>query len=129
MQFKKVYTKTAEKRKVQFNKIYAKTAEKHKVQFKENYEKTAEKRKKKSREIYQKKAECRRKSSTDRIKQFKLNIIQCPYFICVICNRSLYKRSVKLFDIEKYEVLSDKSMSLVCSLDSNNYVCNTCDKN
>ena len=68
------------------------------------------------------------KSSEDRINKFKLNIRQGPYFICVICNRSLYNRSVKLFKVEKYEILYDESLSLVKSFDSNYHICNTCDR-
>ena len=63
------------------------------------------------------------------MKEFKINIKQGPYFVCVICNRSMYKRSVKLFDMEKYEILDDTTLPFVNSYNGNHYIiCNTCDK-
>ena len=91
---------------------YVKNCEKRKKQFRANYVKNAKKTKDQSMP----------KSSQDRINKFKLNIRQGPYFIC------LYNRSVKLFKIEKYEILHDKSLSLVKSFDSNYHICNTCDR-
>ena len=57
-----------------------------------------------------------------------LNEIKCgPYFICVICHRCLYKRTVKVFNFEKY----DNALlppSYIKSHNNKKYICITCDK-
>ena len=115
------YAKNSEQEKAQRKTNYAKNSEQEKDRSKTNYVKNCEKRKKQFRANYVKNAKKTKdqsmpKCSQDRINKFKLNIRQGPYFICVVCNRSLYNRSVKLFKIEKYEILHDKSLSLVKSL-------------
>ena len=117
------YAKNSEQEKKQCKTNYAKNSEQVKGRSKTNYVKSCEKRKKQFRANYVKNAKETKdqsmpKSSQDRINQFKLNIRQGPYFLCVVCNRSLYNRSVKLFKIEKYEILHDKSLSLVKTLAS-----------
>ena len=127
------YAKNSEQEKAKRKKNYAKNSEQVKDRSKTNYVKNCERRKKQYRANYVKKAkktndQSMPKSSEDRINKFKLNIRQGPYFICVICNRSLYNRSLKLFKVEKYEILYDESLSLVKSFDSNYHICNTCDR-
>ena len=60
------------------------------------------------------------------MKIFKDSIRQGPYYICVVCNRSLYKRSVRLFDENKYEVRNELFLSRVSSYDGKEYICLTC---
>ena len=63
----------------------------------------------------------------DKVQQFKLNILQGPYFICISC-LSLYKRSVKRFLENKHDILFGTNISLVSSFDGCHYICITCDK-
>ena len=53
--------------------------------------------KKKCRERKQKLA------STSRVTAFKNSVKEGPYYICVVCNRCLYKKTVKNFDCGMYE--------------------------
>ena len=40
----------------------------------------------------------------DRISAFKEAVKEGPYFVCVVCNRCMYKKSMKHFDANKYEI-------------------------
>ena len=68
-------------------------------------------------------------SDDKRIKKFKEIMMEGPYYICVVCNRSLYKRSVTIFKIDKYES-SDSNFyfSPVQSFNGNLYICLTCSR-
>ena len=62
-----------------------------------------------------------------KLNDFKNNIKNGPYYICVICNRSLYKRSVNLFKDSSYIGISKELFSSrVESFDQNEYICQTC---
>ena len=68
-------------------------------------------------------------ASSENLKQvtlFKKLIREGPYFICVICNRCLYKRSVVSFDFNSYSSLVKKLVHLVSSYDGRLYICRTC---
>jgi len=59
------------------------------------------------------------------IQQFNLNIREGPYYICVVCNRLLYRKTVFEFKKAKY----NSSLCLftsVASFNGNMYICNTC---
>ena len=152
-QFKLNYIKNGEQRKKQFKLNYIKNAEKEREHSKLSYVKNTSQRKlrrrlnylkniglqkKRSKESYNKNFENRKnqfktykKTKNDainKVKKFKLAILQGPYFICVCCNRSLYKRSVKIFKEEKYKILCKINMPLVSSFESCYYICNTCDR-
>ena len=59
-----------------------------------------------------------------RIKAFKTQIAKGPFYICVICNRTLYYTSVLLFLESKYEASSDVVFSSrVQSFDNLEYIC------
>ena len=58
------------------------------------------------------------------IDQFKKKIRQGPYFICCVCNRSLYKKSVMKLAINKYP--SQQMFTIKSSFDGKPYVCKTC---
>ena len=60
-------------------------------------------------------------------EEFCQQISQGPYFICTECHRCLYKRSVRLFEHEKY-ILTAELYCLVRSLDEKTYICETCHK-
>ena len=70
------------------------------------------------------------KNTKDRIKNFKTKVNNGPYYICVVCNRSLYRRSVVLFVQEKYEMPQENYFFVahVESFDKREYICITCDK-
>ena len=52
---------------------------------------------------------------------------QVPYYICTVCHRSLYLRSVRLFKQEKY-ILTEELYHPVKSFDTKLYICETCHK-
>ena len=62
-----------------------------------------------------------------KVSNFNLLTKNWPFFICIICNRCLYRTSVICFDIEKCSV--DKNIIfMVKSYDNNYYICIACDK-
>ena len=62
-----------------------------------------------------------------RIHRFKNLIMEGPYYICVVCNRCLYKRSVVVFKNDEYESLDSKFyFSRVRSFNGSQYICLTC---
>ena len=63
----------------------------------------------------------------NKVKRFKSLILDGPYFICVVCNRSLYHRSVIIFSNERYPSLNSHHLTFVKSFDNKFYVCKTCD--
>ena len=50
-----------------------------------------------------------------------------PYYICVVCNRCMYKRTVKPFKQSKYRIDCD-IFTMIKSFDKNWYICVTCEK-
>ena len=63
-----------------------------------------------------------------KISVFKELINSGPYYICVVCNCKLYKKSVVLFHRDKYSVISDDVFRHVTSFDGKFYICKTCGK-
>ena len=61
------------------------------------------------------------------VVDFKNQIKKGPLYICVICNRCLYKILVTLFKKEKYDVNAILT-SLVKSYDAYLHICKTCNK-
>ena len=62
-----------------------------------------------------------------RIQRFKELIMKGPYYICVVCNRCLYKRSVVVFKEDKYESLNSKFyFSHIQNFNRSQYICLTC---
>ena len=59
------------------------------------------------------------------IEQFKRDIREGPYYICVVCNRLLYRKAVLEFKKDKYNCNSCLFTS-VTSFNGNMYICNTC---
>ena len=60
-------------------------------------------------------------------KYFQSQIEQGTYYICVICNRTFYKKSVRIFknnenDLTKYPATN------ILSYDNKKYICMTCNK-
>ena len=68
-----------------------------------------------------------RNEATKRIERFKKVVMEGPYYVCVVCNRCLYRRSVVVFKEECYENVSHKIIaSRVESFDGCDYICKTC---
>ena len=68
--------------------------------------------------------------SQNNIKKFREEITKGPYFICVVCNRSLYRKSVLTFNETKYDVnvlVERFCYEKVNSYDGCQYICKTCD--
>ena len=59
------------------------------------------------------------------IQQFNRDIREGPYYICVVCNRLLYRKTVLQFKKDKYNSSSCLFTS-VTSFNGNMYICNTC---
>ena len=62
------------------------------------------------------------------VADFKTQIKEGPYYICVVCNRCLYKKSVISFKIGNYGDVNAVPFSLVMSYDGHSYICRTYDK-
>ena len=60
-------------------------------------------------------------------KTFKKKIFDGPYFICIVCSRCLYKRSVIDYKEEKFNIFVEGLYIDVKSFDGKLYVCRTCD--
>ena len=58
------------------------------------------------------------------INQFKRKIREGPYFICTVCNRILYKKSVITYINKKYPC--QKYFNIQQSFDGKHYICKTC---
>ena len=60
------------------------------------------------------------------IQKFNLAIREGPYYICVVCNRLLYRKTVLEFKKDKYKS-SFCLFTSVTSFNGNMYICKTCD--
>ena len=58
------------------------------------------------------------------IERFKNKIIEGPYYICCVCNRLLYKKSVVCFCKNKYPC--QNYFSVQTSFDGKEYICKSC---
>ena len=67
------------------------------------------------------------KKYLNKLKIFFQQLREGPYFICAVCHRCLYKRSVRLFEHEKY-ILTAELYCLMKSFDEKNYIGHTCHK-
>ena len=64
-------------------------------------------------------------SSKGKVSKFKELVKDGPFFVCVVCHRCLYRRSVVIFDQNKYN-LEIPPLLCVKSFDSSTYICKTC---
>ena len=62
----------------------------------------------------------------NKVEKFCQQIRHSPYFICKVCHWCLYKHSARLFDHEKYHILTAELYRLVRSFDEKTYICDTC---
>ena len=63
-----------------------------------------------------------------KVKLFKEHVQQGPYYVCVVCNRSLYLRSVLRYDESRYDPSLLNINTNIASFNGRLYICNTCDK-
>ena len=62
------------------------------------------------------------------VADFRTQIKEGPYCICVVCSSCLYKKLVISFKLENYGDVNAVPFSLVMSYDGHSYICRTCDK-
>ena len=65
-------------------------------------------------------------SISAKITRFKKLITGGPFYICVVCDRCLYKRSVIQFHEDQFEHLISDIYTRVVSFDEGKYICKTC---
>ena len=65
-------------------------------------------------------------SVSAKITRFKKLIIDGPFYICIVCNRCLYKRSVIQFHEDQFEHLISDMYTGVVSFDEEKCICKTC---
>ena len=70
----------------------------------------------------------KKKKCLNKVEKICQQIRQGPYFICTVCHRCLYKRSVRLFEHEKYNILTAELHRPVRSFDEKIYICDACHK-
>ena len=58
------------------------------------------------------------------IEEFKKQIKAGPCYVCCVCNRTLYKKSVII--LEKHKYPCQDYFVFQCSFDGNHYICKTC---
>ena len=51
-----------------------------------------------------------------------------PYYMCVVCNRCPYRRSMILYPEGKFPLLDENSLDLLKSYDGNFYIYKTCSR-
>jgi len=136
-----LYFKATQYYKINSGKIKEKRKENYeknseiKEKRKQNYENNSDKIKKRKKQNYEKNrareyySKSKKSGSDERVSKFKSAIEEGPHYICVCCNRCLYKRSVSIFDNGKYQKEGFKAVfSLVLSFNNIYYICKTCDK-
>ena len=65
--------------------------------------------------------------SAKRIASFKSLIKEGPTYICAVCHRCLYRRSVVMLDLNKYHV-NENVIQPIASSDLSQHICITCHK-
>ena len=68
------------------------------------------------------------KKNCGKVGSFLQQIKQDPHYICTICCRSLYQRSVRLCTHEKYNIITPELYHPVKPFDEKLYICETCHK-
>ena len=69
----------------------------------------------------------RKKYSTEKaVAKFKEEVKKGPFCICVVCNRTLYKRTVQIFEKNKYQLETSSVYDyMIYSADGKQYICIT----
>ena len=118
------YKNMKEQNREQYNLMREKSA----LKYESMHPDTEEKYVSKQRRLYEE------RSSTSHsldyyIEQFNLSIRDGPYYICVVCNRLLYRKSVIELKTEKYSSNFLCLFTSVASFNGNVYICYTCHQN
>jgi hypothetical protein len=137
--FSQNYASNKEEKKKSFSQNYASNKVERKIASSQNYEKNKEKRQQQFSQYYEDNKELRRKNARDNLRaedrliNFKQEIIDGPHFICQSCNRSLFKNSTKVFDIQTFTNLMSKHklddqflLDIGLDITSNISLCHTC---
>ena len=66
------------------------------------------------------------RTSTEMISKFRELVKEGPCYICAVCNRCHYHKSVLLFKVDKYMIDIDNFYHEVTSCDGRLYICHTC---
>ena len=90
-----------QKENMKTNKTYMRKILNLKEKMKKNIRKILNQKKENRNKIHKKNKKC-----LNKVETFCQQIRQGPYFICTVCHRCLYKRSVRLFEHEKYHSLT-----------------------
>ena len=67
-----------------------------------------------------------RKQNSNKTESFLKQIWEGPYYICTICHRCFYIRSVRKFDQSCYKDFNENLLFAEPSFDNCFYICNTC---
>ena len=68
-----------------------------------------------------------RNQSAIAISQFCQKIKEGPYYVCTVCNRMLYRKSVLIFNTQKYVNCNIQNIfTEKLSFDNKEYICKTC---
>ena len=102
---------------------YEENPEPKKEYEKSKYDKNPEPKKENRKNMHKKNKKC-----LNKVKKFSQQIRQGPYFICTVRHRCLFKRSVKLLEHEKYQILTADLYCPVRLFDEKIYICGTCQK-
>ena len=78
--------------------------------------------------LYQKSK--RKKYSMEKaVAKFKEEAKKGPFYSCVVCNRTLYKQTIQIFEKNKSQVETSSAFDyMVCSAGGKQYICITCHK-
>ena len=85
---------------------------------KTNMRKILNRKNKVAKKMYKKSKKC-----LSKVEKFCQQIRQGPYFIFTVCHWCLYKRSVRLFEHQKYNILTAELDPLVRSFDEKHDIC------
>ena len=57
---------------------------------------------------YQRSKSQAKKKAFNKVQKFHQRIRQGPYYICIVCHRCLFRHSVRVFNDQKYNILTSE---------------------
>ena len=102
--------------------------EKNRVNMKRKYHviNSPQKAKKNEKRIKKRKSSLHDVNLDRCISKVQSRIKEGPYYICSVCNRLLYRKSVKLLEKKKYSSVPKTVFTNTASFDNKEYICTTC---